>query len=100
MSDPRIVEKIKRYLIASSQRGETIEVAALLWTIDAQDKLVPSREQINKALAEVPGFQVSRCDGKVLLGSVGDDTVLSQQLFEEAYASYQDVVTQGLKKYS
>ena len=100
MSDPRIVEKLKRYLAASSQRGESIEVAALLWIIDAQDKLVPSREEINDALAEVPGFHVSRCDGKVLLSSVGDTSVLSQQLFEEAYASYQDVVAKALKKYS
>lgn len=88
MIDAHMVAMVKRYLAASAERSEAVDIASILWTIDAKEKAVPSREEINAALSEVPGLRVSCNGGKVFLSAVGEASELTSAHFNTAYTAY------------
>jgi len=62
-----VTQLAERILTGHRQRREPLALHELLWTIDAQQRLIASHEEINAALARVEGFCVERPDSAVHL---------------------------------
>ena len=55
-----VVQDIYEMLSSSFEKGEAIELAAILWSIDSRHRLIPEISEINSALSKLEGFEVIR----------------------------------------
>jgi len=67
-----VTQLAERILTYARERREPLELYEVLWTIDAQQRLIASAEEINAALARVEGFSVERSDSSVHLQPAGN----------------------------
>ena len=58
-----VVQDIKEMIFSSLEKGQALELAAILWSIDSRHRLIPELAEINCALSELDGFQILR-EGK------------------------------------
>ena len=55
-----IVQDIYEMLSSSFEKGEPIELAAILWSIDSRHRLIPEIAEINCALSKLEGYEIIR----------------------------------------
>jgi hypothetical protein len=76
----------------SLRKGQPVPLHTLLGTVDAQLRLIPSLEEVNEALQQVPPVRVKRRGGCVeLVPSVSKTKVgVTAKDIESAFATYHD----------
>jgi hypothetical protein len=55
-----VVQDIYEMLSDSFEKGEAIELAAILWSIDYRHRLIPEVAEINCALSKLEGYEIVR----------------------------------------
>jgi hypothetical protein len=66
MSD-HIVSDLTEMIRSSFDRNETIDLASLLWSIDAKHRLIPEVNEINSALSSISKYKITRNENQVYL---------------------------------
>jgi hypothetical protein len=89
-----VVEIAEELLQGSKDRKEAIGLHELIWTIDAQERLIPNADEINEALKCVGGFLVERSTAEIQLHPSNEtkDITITQKDLEVAMKSYRDEI--------
>lgn len=88
--DNEIIKDIHAMLQGGLEAGEKVDLASLLWTIDAKHRLIPEASEINEALAMLSKYRILReRDGVSISGSD----------FESKEEIELEDITKAMKKY-
>jgi hypothetical protein len=89
-----IVQDIYEMLSNSFEKGEAIELAAILWSIDCRHRLIPELAEINFALSKLEGYAIVRVGNSPFIAESenGNTDKVTKNDFELAYKRSQAVL--------
>jgi len=102
---PRCFEKMIEYmtdiLTGTIERGESIGLDQLIWTVDAKEHAIPTAAELNEALDRVGSFTVERESNTIILRSSPGQQAdqITDSDISVAMSAYNDMVTKLLNKH-
>jgi hypothetical protein len=94
-----MIDYMADILASTIERGESIGVDQLIWTVDAKEHAIPTAEELNEAIAQAGTLSIVRESDSVTL--VPSDEVSSDNLTDAdialAMAAYKRMVSELTK---
>ncbi len=96
----KMIDYMTDILAATIERGETIGLHELLWTVDAKEHAIPTVDELNEAMSQAGSVSIVRTSDSVTLvpGDRGDSGNLTDADVALAMAFYEKMVSEMLKK--
>ena len=90
-----MIDYIKGLVQGGFEHEGKVDLASLIWTIDARERAIPTSVEINSALKEIKHFSIVRNDGDISIvqkKSLGKDEITDKDI-EVAMKGYEELIS-------